>query len=394
MKSIEERLNLLKAKREAGGRMTVMILGLGSVGTYLLNYLLNENDERMQIVVVGRNRDKMETDVNIARVSSLIRRKCRTKISIEDRVDLENTERICECLKKYRPDFIVNTSRVYSGLKYGSISWNHVRAYGIWAPLAMKYIRNIMKACDLVNTDAVSVNASYPDVTIPWMKSAGQAYADFGSGNFNHLIPRIKYAVAEFLGAEDFWNIRVALATSHFHDVVISREGHAEGMKQLLKVYYREKEIFLDQNEIFARCGIRMPVDTKRNQMNASSNFDIVTTLIRALDGEGRECFFSPGAFGNPGGYPVVIDGSGDEVTAGIDESDFSMEEMEKANRQSLYLDGIEGIREGVLSYTDELREKTKKAFGVNLPKRVSYGQIDDAAEFLIHEIIQRVSIS
>ena len=32
-----------------------MIIGLGSVGNYLLSYLLSSNDENLEIIVAGRN---------------------------------------------------------------------------------------------------------------------------------------------------------------------------------------------------------------------------------------------------------------------------------------------------------------------------------------------------
>ena len=44
-----------------------MIIGLGSVGNYLLDYLVSVADENMEICVVGRNENKMESDVNIVR---------------------------------------------------------------------------------------------------------------------------------------------------------------------------------------------------------------------------------------------------------------------------------------------------------------------------------------
>ena len=106
-----------------------MIIGLGSVGNYLLDYLVSVADENMEICVVGRNENKMESDVNIVRVASLIRRQNRCQISIDSSVDLNSIELITKAIEQFAPDIIVNSSRAYSGLKYGSISWKAVRAY-------------------------------------------------------------------------------------------------------------------------------------------------------------------------------------------------------------------------------------------------------------------------
>ena len=140
---INDKLKLIK-QHDREGKIKVMIIGLGSVGNYLLTYLLSTADEKLEIIVAGRNADKLQCDVNIARVAALIRRQNRSNVIVDGTCDLENVDSIAECIRRHQPDFIVNTSRVYSGLKYGSISWKNVRAYGIWTPLSIKYIRNIM----------------------------------------------------------------------------------------------------------------------------------------------------------------------------------------------------------------------------------------------------------
>lgn len=370
------------------GKITIMILGLGSVGTYLLDYLVSKNDETIRIIVVGRNAEKIQCNANIVRISALIRHVNKSQIIIESDVDLNSVEQIACCIEKHQPDFIINSSRVYSGLKYGSISWKYLRAYGIWTPLAIKYIKNIMEAAELVQSKAIIVNTSYSDVVIPWLRAAGKPYPDFGSGNINHLIPRIKYATAEYIGVEDFWNIGVELATAHFHDVVISKEGHTEGMRQLMKVFYKEQEVEFDQDYIFRMCKVPMPADEKRNMMNASSNYDIIISIVEAIKTNGKYKFFSPGAFGEIGGYPVVVDSSNDGVKAYIDEDIFTLDEMRTANWQSIEYDGIENIVGDKLIYTDDLLRKVYERFSVRLPKEVGFNEIEQTAEYIINKII------
>ncbi len=387
MKSLQERLQVIE-RHITEEKITVMIIGLGSVGTYLLDYLVSRNDPAIRIVVAGRDYGKMEKNVNIVRVAGLIRERNRSQIDIEAGVDLTDVDSIRRAIEKHAPDFIVNSSRAYPGLKYGSISWASVRAYGIWSPLAIRFTKNIMEACEAADTDAVVINTSYPDAVIPWLKSAGKAYPDFGSGNLNHLVPRIRFAVAKMLGVEDFWNVDVMFAAGHFHDVCISKEGQAEGVDLLLKVYYRGEEKDLPKEEIFAACKIAMPVDAQRNMMNASSNYQIITAVIEAVRTKKAQRIFSPGAFGNIGGYPVLIGYREGRVDAWIDEAVFGFEEMERVNRESMALDGIEDVRDGRLYYTDALIGKALNAFGAKLPKSVEYEKIEEVAEFIIEEII------
>lgn len=389
MKFLNEKLQLVR-EHDRAGQIKVMIVGLGSVGNYLLDYLMSLGDPKLKLIVVGRNRDKLLSDANIVRVASLIRGQNRSEVTVVSDVDFNSVDALAACFKEHKPDFIVNSSRAYSGLKYGSISWKNVRAYGIWSPLSIKYIKNIMAAYEKAQSSAIVINTSYSDAVIPWMKSAGVAYPDFGSGNLNHLIPRIRFAVAKQCKIEDYWNIDVTYATAHFHDVVISKEGQTEGVDQLIHIEYRGKKLEPDMDAVFAACKIEMPVDAKRNMMNASSNFEIITGILNALRQNKAVKLHCPGVFGELGGYPVIIDGTGSAPKAYIDESKFSLAEMREHNAKSLYLDGIEAVKDGELIYTDELIEKVRLRFGANLVKRVPYQKTDEVAGFLITEIIEK----
>jgi hypothetical protein len=387
MKTLNDRLALVE-KHIKEQQITIMIVGLGSVGTYLLDYLVSRNDEAIRVVVVGRTYEKMETNVNIVRVAALIRGLNKTVIEIQDGVDLNDVSAIAEAIKKHQPDFIVNSSRAYPGLKYGSISWTNIRAYGIWTPLAIRFTKNVMEACEQADTNAIVINTSYSDAVIPWLKSAGKAYPDFGSGNLNHLVPRIKFAVAQMLGVRDFWNVDVMFAAGHFHDVVISKEGQTEGIDLPLQVYYKGVAKQLDAKEIFARCKIAMPVDEQRNMMNASSNYRIIDAVISAVRSKENQRIFTPGVFGHIGGYPVIIGYKEGKLSAWVDASVFTFEEMNKVNRASMALDGVEDVTEGRLIYTEALLGKVQKAFGVKLPKEVVFDEIDQVAQYIIDEII------
>ena len=388
MKTLQERLSVVE-RHVKDDNIKVMIIGLGSVGAYLLDYLISRNDPAISVVVVGRDADKMQTKVNIARVAGLIREVNKSSIEVEGGVDLNDIDAIRAAVEKYQPDFIVNSSRAYPGLKYGSISWANVRAYGIWSPLAIRFTKNVMEACDKADSDAVVINTSYSDAVIPWLKSAGKAYPDFGSGNLNHLVPRMKFAVAGILGVNDFWNVDVMFAAGHFHDVCISKEGQTEGVELPLKIYYKGEELKdIDENEVISKCHISMPVDQTRNMMNASSNYRIIAAIIDAIRTGEQQKVFSPGFDGNIGGYPVAVGYKDGKLNAWIDESVFSFEEMNKADRESMALDGVEDVVDGKLIYTDALIEKAKKAFGKELPKMVAYEDIDKTAKWIIDEII------
>ena len=387
MKTLNEKLNLIRKKLDGGEKITIAIFGLGSVGCYLLDYLVSLADPQLRIAVVGRNADKMQQDVNIIRTAATIRRQMRSEIVVCGGCDFKDVKSIEAALRKIKPDFIVNSSRLYAGLKYGTISWSNLCAYGIWTPMSLLLGKNIMEAYDAAGCNAISINTSYSDAVIPWLKSAGMAYFDFGSGNLNHLIPRIKFYVAQKEGIENLNDIDITLVASHFHDVVISKEGHTEGEKLLLNIRYKGKELDIDPDEVFKACSISMPTDQKRNMMNASSNFDIIYSIISAI--RNRTCIkiHTPGVDGNIGGYPFIIDATGQDVKGYISD-EYPLELMHQVNRKSIYHDGIENVTDGKLIYTDELVEKVKTRFGVDIPKEVPISEAETVAQILINGII------
>ena len=387
MKTLNEKLNLLKKKLDKGEKVTIAIFGLGSVGCYLLDYLVSLADPQLRLVVVGRNAEKMQQDVNIIRTAATIRRQMRSEIIVEGGCDFKDVAAIEAALRKIQPDFIVNSSRLYAGLKYGTISWSNLRAYGIWSPMSILLGKNMMEAYGKADCNAISINTSYSDAVIPWLKSAGMPYFDFGSGNLNHLIPRMKFFVAQKFGIKNLNGIDITLVASHFHDVVISKEGHTEGVKLLLSIKYQGKELDINHDEVYKACGIPMPTDQKRNMMNASSNFDIIYSILSAIREKKAIKIHTPGVDGKIGGYPFIIDGTGTDVQ-GYFFKDFSMEQMEQVNRASIYHDGIENVEDGYLVYTDELIDKVKKTFGVIIPKKVHLSDADNVANLLIEGII------
>lgn len=387
MRTLTEKLNLLKQKIDYHETITIAIFGLGSVGCYLLDYLVSLADPQLRLVVVGRNADKMQQDVNIIRTAATIRRQLQSEIVVEGGCDFKDVASIETALRKIQPDFIVNSSRLYAGLKYGTISWPNFRAYGIWTPMSVLLGKNMMEAYGKADSHAISINTSYSDAVIPWLRSAGMPYFDFGSGNLNHLIPRMKFFVAEEFSIKNLNDIDITLVASHFHDVVISKEGHTEGVNLLLDIKYQGKELAINHDDVYKACSIPMPTDQKRNMMNASSNFDIIYGILSAIREKKTYKIHSPGVDGNIGGYPYIIDGTNDEVRDYM-APNYPIDEMKQVNRNSIYCDGIEDVSDGYLIYTDELIDKVKNRFNIVIPKRVHLSEAEIVSDMLINGII------
>ena len=155
----------------------------------------------------------------------------------------------------------------------------------------------------------------------------------------------------------------------------------------MLDIKFQGKDMDFNKEELLKSCSIAMPVDQKRNMMNASSNFDIIFSVLTALREEKQVKIHTPGVNGEIGGYPIIIDGV--TATAKFDESVWTIDQMRKANRESIYCDGVENITDATLVYTDELVAKVKKSFNVDLPKSVKFVDIENVADLIINQIIK-----
>ena len=131
-----------------------------------------------------------------------------------------------------------------------------------------------------------------------------------------------------------------------------------------------------------------MHTDQKRNMMNASSNFDIIYSILFAIRERKTVKIHVPGVDGHIGGYPFIIDGTG-ETVMGYMAPDYSLEQMEQVNRNSIFCDGIENVENGCLVYTDALLEKVREKFNAIIPKRTHLSEADTVAELLIKRIIE-----
>lgn len=392
MTDLHAKLAGLREAVERQEPIRIAIFGFGSVGAYLADYLLTQSEFRVELYIGVRSAARSSADVNVLRVAKLIRQGLTHRVSVHE-VDLNNVSEIVSLLGRLRPHFVVNASRVYTGVKYGSISWESIRAYGLWTPLAIRFIRNLMVAHSRVASTSIVINTSYSDVTNAWLKSSGIKSPDFGSGNLNHLVPRIKIAASRQMRDLDPTEIGVTLATSHFHDVVISKEGHCEGEYPLLVVEAAGKPGDIDVDALYSHCAIDMPVGTKRNMMNASSNFEIISQIISSIQHDASAVLHSPGFAGLVGGYPVRVSAqsAGGLVQIGVIEDYFSLSQMKEHNQRSIALDGVEKISAGEVVFTEDLITKTMSSFGVTIPSRVALDDADKVADHLIASVIRPV---
>ena len=100
MMNTVDKLRFLQQKLDHDGVVKIMIVGLGSVGGYLLDYLVNLQDPKMEIIVAGRDASKLVQDVNIVKTAAVIRGVLRSKITVDGKCDLDHIDLIAETISR------------------------------------------------------------------------------------------------------------------------------------------------------------------------------------------------------------------------------------------------------------------------------------------------------
>ena len=357
----------------------VMIVGYGSTGKYVLDMLVRLPDfTDCEYIVVSRT-EKVEAEkrINLTLVSAGIFGNY-PKVRYRS-CDINNVEQMSELLSQEKPDIIAYTGRYMKGFKYGEFSYPNQIGYGVWTPLAVVLVEKLMRAVKRSGINTRVINTSYGDAVSPLLKSHGLApYTS--AGNLNHLIPRIARAYEKLSGipAEQ---CNVTFVGSHYANTYISKEGTAKGSPCLLHIEGNEN---INEDEIWKLCAVPTASGPDRNIMIAS---DVAMLICLMLDQSGKEKkIHAPGPFGKIGGYPLLFKNG----KMKIDETNFTIEDMERVNEGSLRCDGIEALDENGIHFTDEVIGKMKKVFEIDYPKTLALEDCEKFSERLAERLSGR----
>lgn len=369
-----------------GVNKNILICGYGSAGSYLLDMILKDPNFRdCKIGVMSRSKDKSIPRLELSLVAAGIAENYQDVSFYE--CDFTDSSRLMNILESFCPDIIVYTGRFMSGHKYGSYSYPNKIGYGVWIPMSVAYIYRLMKVVNkydkMNNHKTTVINTSYPDGVNPWLDSVGLAPTT-GAGNVNHLIPRIKRAVAGIacnrLGCNCVTpdQVDVNLYCSHYANTYISKEGTTNNSPVFMEINGSSTFVDIDQDEIFKACADNTASGQVRNIMIATDCYMICKYMIT---NKSSNKIHLPGPNGLPGGYSCIIktDQYGSPSIDVIIPAGMTIDSLVKTNSTNMMFDGIENISGGDLTFTDQCIKSMDRVFGIKYPKSIN---IDDAEEF------------
>ncbi|MGX4732954.1 hypothetical protein [Kitasatospora griseola] len=319
-----------------------MVLGAGDIGRRVFHELAQTSRGR-QVELVGRDQEAVVRAVNLARFCALQRGFSSTVSGSVS--DLTDTARTAERIAEFAPDVIFfavsyQSWWVISTLPQDSFARLYAANFGPWLPMHLVPVMKAMEAVKLSGSQAVVVNAAYPDAVHPALSAAGLS-PDLGIGNVANNVPGIQAVVADTLGCAAA-ELEVRLVAHHYVSHRLSRHGDSDPAAMGLAVLRQGHDITADLD--LPALLKRLPHEYRRtgglagHAMTATSALSVLEPLVDERDA----LVHAPGPDGMLGGYPVALEGGKIQLRL---PGGMTSEEALAINVSGQLADGISEIR-------------------------------------------------
>ena len=349
---------------------TILLIGLGALGTRLLDHLVRVPNLGWRIVVAGRNLEAVEHRT-IAAVLSGSYFDHYPNVSFT-RIDLRQLDETAETIAAEAPDIIVNTATMAAWwvrdllpAKIRSRLDVQGAGPGLWAAGHLALANALMCAIRSAGAKSVVINAAYPDVVNPALAAAGHAPI-VGIGNIDLLVPALKLTIGRKLGVP-MRHVVPYLVMHNHHSSNILRKGTALGVPYYMKVMVSGTDVTksLGGDQILAEVP-RVAAVGAAAEAGVLAAGSLARTLL-ALMTDSKERAHAPGPAGLPGGYPVQL--SQEDVRVLLPD-DISLKEAIAINEAGQRAEGIERIEaDGSLVLTSTAQTVLHEVFGFKLER-------------------------
>ena len=336
------------------GKPSVLIVGLGEVGRYLLEFLVRE-DLDIEIAAADVDLERVEAKVDNAVMGAAFHNRHPTVKPLE--IDLLDVERTAELLTALQPDIVVNCSvlqtwhviRRLPGDVYEKLS---SAGLGAWLPVQLTLAMRLAQAIGLSGIRCHYINTSLSDLTNPVLGAMGIA-PTIGIGNVAKIEAAVRTLVARRL-SKPRTTIDIKMVAHHVHWVVWREAGYREGAPFFIRITSDGEDVTseFDLLPLMKEAILLYPVGTSFSAVSASS----AIFNLKALLSEAPVSTHSPGPNGLPGGYPVTLSREGARVDL---PAEITLDEAVAMNEEAQTYDGVQKIdadaRVHFMPYTIEI---------------------------------------
>lgn len=346
---------------------TVLILGIGAIGGWVLEFLArHENVE--SIISADINEDYGYRKVENVSIGSAHEGYFK-KIEFR-KLNLFDIEKTSELIKELNPDVIYNSITLPVNLGNAlmlpsNLAKQWIEHYAITYPVSLVPTIKLMRAIKKAKINTCVVNNSFPDLVNYILKLMNlDCIPLIGAGNIDNRVGEIKrrISIEKNISIE---YISIWMVAEH---AIMARGSHAPFY---IKIVSNGNDITKEiekQMDITALLSRYITYNTKeRITLGLPHMASSAVKHIMAVLNDTNELSHSPGPNGLPGGYPVRINAKGAEVEL---PSDLSIQDALKINIDGLKLEGVDRVNpDGTVVFTEEGYNAMKVIFGIDLKK-------------------------
>jgi len=321
---------------------SVLIVGIGEVGRYILEFLARDNFQ-INIVAADLHLPDVEAKINNAILGAAFQSRYPDVKALE--IDLFDLERTADILNELQPDVVINCAvlqtwhvirrlpeKVYSRLSSAGL--------GAWLPVQLTLAMKLAQAIKLSGISAHYINTSLSDLTNPVLDAMGIP-PTIGIGNIALIESAVRTLVARILEIPGT-KVVLKMVAHHVHWVTWREAGYREGAPFYMKIFASGQDVTdrFDTLDLMKNAIRLYPSGTSFSAVSASSAIQNLGALLS----KEPVSTHSPGPNGLPGGYPVILSREGARVDL---PADISLDEAISMNKEAQTYDGIKEIDAG-----------------------------------------------
>jgi hypothetical protein len=357
----------------------VLLVGLGDVGTHMLEFLARD-PKCPELVVCDINEEVCSKRVNNALIGAAVAGLYPTMTF--RKLDLSDVEGATRLIKEVDPEVVINSTvmqtwhviRKLPDEVYAKVS---SASLGAWLPCQLGLSYKLMLAIKQSGLKPHVINTSLSCMTNPALAKVGLA-PTIGIGNVELIAPAVRVLVHRRLNVP-MDSVKAYLICHHVWWVYPREAGYKKG-PFYLKAYVNDKDVTGQLGDLtqFLYDSIKLyPPGIDFTTVSANSTIESMYALM-SPSGKFKH---APGPKGLSGGYPIEISNKGVDVVlpAGI-----TLEEAIKINEDSNKIDGIDHFEEGGrVVYSDYTHKILKETIGFDCKSFMVQDSYDVAKEMI-----------
>ncbi len=357
---------------------SVMILGMGDLGGWVLEFLARGNGVS-KIITADLRESYGSNKTFCAAVGSSL--EGYNKEFEFHKVDVNDVDRTADLLKKLQPDF------VYSAISLQAWWVRRLMPADVLAKMKkvgtgplltfqMPLIYNLMRAVKKSGIDAYTLNHSTPDFINTMLCRSGLPVT-LGAGNLQFYVDFVRRRISE-LESVPLGDVTVYGFGVH---ATVMRDLKKEPVSHFFKCMVRDRDVTAkyDIDAYLSERANNVPTDKSFSWIVHPYIAACAVTNILGILNDTNQMSHAPGPSGLIGCYPVRLNAGGVEI---ILPDGMTLEEAVKINTDGMHWDGYQKIKEdGTIVFTDEAAEVYREILGIELKELRIEDSIEAARE-------------